>query len=128
MATVVVRVRGLTSGTLNHIDGLSEDIWVEWPGEGDSDSCPQIVGTFDEVDDGVVVLKWKQEDGARGWVGIPVDHVEAIITVKRGFETREEEDDEEDEELEGAEAEEDEAEAEEECEGEDAEEDEDDES
>jgi hypothetical protein len=96
MATVVVRVRGLTAGTLNHIDGLSDDIWVEWPGDGDSDSCPQIVGKFDEVDDGVVVLKWKQEDGAKGWVGIPVDHVEAIITVKGGFETREEEEEDED--------------------------------
>lgn len=84
MATVVVRVRGITKGTLNHIDSLSEDIWVEWPDEGDLDSCPQIVGTFDEVDDGVVVLKWRQEDGARGWVGIPAYHVEAIITVKGG--------------------------------------------
>jgi len=97
MATVVVRVRGLTNGTLNHIDSLSEDIWVEWPAQGDVDSCPQIVGTFEEVDDGVVVLKWKQEDGAKGWVGIPLDRVEAIITVKGGFETQEDEEDEEDE-------------------------------
>ena len=95
MATAVVRVCGLTSGTLYHIDGLSDDIWVEWPGDGDEDSCPQIVGNFDEVDDGVVVLKWKQEDGAKGWVGIPVEHVEAVITVKNGFETEEEEETEE---------------------------------
>jgi hypothetical protein len=121
MATVVVRVRGLTNGTLNHIDGLSEDIWVEWPGDGDADSCPQIVGTFDEVDDGVVVLKWKQEDGAKGWVGIPVDHVEAVITVKGGFETQDEEDEEDDEEYEGYEEEEDEDEDEDDEEEEDEE-------
>jgi len=84
MVTAVVRVRGLSTGTLNHIAELSDDIWVEWPDENDIDSCPQIVGTFDEVDDGVVVLKWKQDDGAKGWVGIPVDRVEAIITVKGG--------------------------------------------
>ncbi|MFP4250627.1 MAG: hypothetical protein ACLFU7_13290 [Armatimonadota bacterium] len=92
MATAVVRVRGLTGGTLNHIDELSDDIWVEWPGDADADSCPQIVGTFDDVDDGVVVLKWRQEDGAKGRVGIPLDHVEAIITVKGGgFENDDEE-------------------------------------
>ena len=98
MATAVVRVRGLSTGTLNHIAELSDDIWVEWPDEGDIDSGPQIVGTFDEVDDGVVVLKWKQDDGAKGWVGIPVDRVEAIITVKGGgFDEEEDADDDEDE-------------------------------
>ena len=96
MAAAIVRVRGLTKGTLNHIDGLSDDIWVEWPEEGDTNSCPQIVGRFDDVDDNVVVLKWKQsragesEGGAddrkpaRGLLGIPLHHVEAIITVKDG--------------------------------------------
>ncbi len=94
MDTAIVRVQGLTTGTLNHIDGLSDDIRVEWPDEGDTDSCPQIVGRFADVDDNVVVLKWKQsraeqsEGGAddrkpaRGLLGIPLHHVEAIITVK----------------------------------------------
>ncbi len=103
MATAVIRVRGLCTGTLNHIDGLSEDIWVEWPDDADTDSCPQIVGTFDEVDDGVAVLKWKQEDGAKGWVGIPLDNVETLITVKNGAL---EEDEEEDEDAEPEEEEE----------------------
>ena len=95
MTTVVVRVRGLSRGTLNHIDGLSDDIWVEWPQEGDEDSGPQIVGSFDEVNKRTVVLKWKQskenathpETGEttkpkRGFVGIPLQHVEAIITIR----------------------------------------------
>ena len=95
MTTVVVRVRGLSKGTLNHIAGLSDDIWVEWPDEGDEESCPQIVGAFDEVDEGFVVLRWKQNDGAKGWVGIPMDKVEAVITVKGGYETQEDDDDDE---------------------------------
>lgn len=97
MATAVVRVRGLSPGTLNHINGLSDDIWVEWPAPEDVESCPQIVGTFDQVDDGFVVLKWKQEEGARGWLGIPMDRVEAVITVKGGFETQKSEGDDDDE-------------------------------
>ncbi|HCA48122.1 MAG TPA: hypothetical protein DEP45_12465 [Armatimonadetes bacterium] len=104
MATVVVRVRGLSSGTLNHIAALSEDIWIEWPAEGDIDSCPQIVGTFAKVDDGFVVLKWKQADGgAKGRVAIPMDKVEAIITVKCGKEDEGSEDDESEEDEEGRE-------------------------
>ena len=88
MATAVVRVRGLTNGTLNHIDGLSEDIWVEWPAAGDTDSGPQIVGRFDEVKNDAVVLKWKREDGERGWLGIPMANVEAVITIKGSFKGR----------------------------------------
>lgn len=103
MVTAVVRVRGLSAGTLNHIAELSDDIWVEWPDEEDIDSCPQIVGTFDEVDDGVVVLKWNQDDGAKGWVGIPLDRVEAVITVKGGGFEGEEDEDEGEEELTGGE-------------------------
>lgn len=99
MDTAIVRVQGLTTGTLNQIDGLSDDIRVEWPDEGDTDSCPQIVGRFHDVDDHVVVLKWKRsraaesgdkeggdgDDGRkpeRGLLGIPLHHVEAIISVK----------------------------------------------